>query len=170
MTRTLLVSILAGLCSLAAAPASAWEHQRARYAYARVIDAEPIVDWVRLPEQREICHEEAVTRRERRRGSAAAAIWGGIVGGLIGNQFGSGNGRDAMTAAGAALGAASAYEDSRDASAYAVREVCRIETRYVEREDIVGWDVSYRYRGRIWNTTTDNDPGSRIRIRVDEHD
>jgi hypothetical protein len=49
-------------------------------------------------------------RCDGHRHSTAAPIIGGIIGGLIGNQFGSGDGRVAMTYAGAALGTAIAID------------------------------------------------------------
>ena len=34
-------------------------------------------------------------------------------------------------------------------------------------EHIAGYDVTYRYQGRLYHTRTDYDPGRRIRVRVE---
>ena len=64
-------------------------------------------------------------------GSATNEIVGGLFGGLIGNQFGDGSGKDAMTVAGALLGASLAHDDELEKSKtgrVVSREVC--ETKY----------------------------------------
>jgi len=147
-----------------------------RYVYAEVVRVDPIYARTSRPIQREECWSEPVRYREsgyyaRRDRDRTPAILGAIVGGAIGNQFGSGSGRDAATVAGAALGY-SAVRDSqrRDGYYYGGREYsgyeqrCAVRTDYVADERITGYDVTYRYRGRLHHTTTDYYPGDRIRI------
>ena len=35
------------------------------------------------------------------------------------------------------------------------------------QDDVIGYDVTYRYGGREYTTRTDHHPGDRIRVRVD---
>ena len=93
---------------------------------------------------------------------------GAIVGGALGNQVGKGDGRKAATVAGALIGGAigndSARRDDRYYSDTQTR--CRtVSDRYNERR-IVGYDVQYRYRGDVFMSHLDYDPGERMRVRV----
>jgi uncharacterized protein YcfJ len=64
-------------------------------------------------------------------GGATNQLAGGILGGLIGNQFGGGDGKKAMTIAGALLGA-SMSGGHQKVTTRETREVC--QTRYREEE------------------------------------
>lgn len=144
------------------------------YDYAEVIRVDPIIQTVERPVQRDQCWREPVTYREpaRERHSRAPAILGAIVGGVIGNQFGGGSGRDAMTAAGAMLGYHSVRDDQRRYGGHGYREVtryeqrCSAQTEYFRDEQVTGYDVSYRYNGEVYRTTTDFHPGRRLRVEV----
>ena len=151
------------------------------YDFARVVRVDPIIDVVERPVSREECWEERVTYREepryhRSRSDRAPAVLAGIVGGVIGNQFGSGNGRDAATVAGAALGYSLArdsqrrngsghYHEGREVARYEPR--CETRTEYAREEQVTGYEVTYRYHGRTYTTVTDYHPGDRIRVEVD---
>ncbi len=138
------------------------------YDWARVVEAEPVREWVRVPTEREVCWNER--RDHRHGGNATDVVVGSVIGGVIGNQFGEGKGKDAATLAGALLGAAIASDAGKHAHADerhagTVRR-CRIETSYVERQEIVGYEVTYRYKGETYRTYMNHDPGDRIRVRV----
>ncbi|MCU0755471.1 MAG: glycine zipper 2TM domain-containing protein [Xanthomonadales bacterium] len=129
VATALLLSVV-GLSSLALSPAAAAQSQ---YAWARVIDAQPIYDEVEVPGQtRRECRQQPLAYDDRyayhddyaddyyddyeprgRHRSDAGVVFGAILGGVIGNQFGSGSGRTAATVAGAALGSAIASDSQR---------------------------------------------------------
>ena len=151
---------------------------------ADVVSVDPIIEQVSEPIEREVCWNEPVTYREpvRRHRSNSGAILGAIIGGVVGNQFGSGRGRDAATVAGAALGYSvgrdeqhrnNHYRSAGGRGRYGERVVqtdeqrCRIETDYRSQQRVQGYDVAYRYNGRIYHTRTDAHPGNTIRVRVD---
>lgn len=144
-----------------------------RWDYARVVDVDPIYRGVRVRHPREVCTEEPVTERVVHRGhpNPGAVLLGAVVGGVIGHQFGGGHGQDVATAAGAVIGANHAANRSSHGSHVTERTVyetrCETvrETRHVSRID--GYDVTYRYNGRLFHTRTEEHPGSRIRVRVD---
>lgn len=158
--------------ALLAAPAfagydSGWD-------YARVVRAEPIYSQVRVSEPREECRQEPVTERTVYRGGRdpGAALVGGIIGGVIGHQFGQGH-RDGhlATAAGALIGVNAARHHGSQHSRVVERTVyqtsCRTvrQARYEQRID--GYDVTYKYHGRLYHTRMPYDPGKRVRVRMD---
>lgn len=155
-------------------------YAEAGYDYAEVVSVDPMIDVVNRPVRRDECWQEPVTYREpvRYRGGSrnhAPAVLGGIIGGLVGNQFGHGNGRDAATLAGAALGYAAVrdsqprhggyYSGGREYTTYEQR--CATRTQYVPDERVNGYNVTYRYNDRLYQTVTDYHPGDSIRVRVD---
>ena len=167
-----------GVLALTATGAVSARGFHSDYDWARVVEVRPIVQTVHQPISREECWSEPVTYREhgRQHGHARApAVLGGIVGGVVGNQFGSGSGRDAATVAGAALGYALVRDAQRDRGRHYrpsreyVRheERCRVVTEHRREEQVLGYDVAYRYKGRTHWTRTDHHPGDRIRVRVD---
>lgn len=178
MNKLAAVTALAGAMMIA--PAAHADHKDKRkgppsdWDYAEVVSSRPIYREVRVAEPREECWDERVVRRERRGyGPSAGAITGAIVGGVIGHQFGNGRGKDAATVAGAILGAGigeqAGYENRRVAERVSYETQCRTvhDVRYEERID--GYDVAYRYGGRVYRTRMPYDPGDRIRVRVDEY-
>jgi len=171
---TLSITTAAALCATAlAAPAHAGHDSS--WDYARVVRAEPIVRSVRVRQPHEECREEPVTERRVVHGGPhdpGGILLGGIIGGVIGHQFGHGAGRDRAAAVGAAIGAShaahhQAWHNRRVVERTVYETTCRTtyESRWEER--VEGYDVTYRYQGRLYHTRTVHDPGERIRVRVD---
>lgn len=170
INRTIAVVAIAGV----SATALAGGRNHDRYLdYAKVVGVDPIVEVVRVEDPREVCWTENVTyTRPRGNPSVTPEILGVIIGGVVGNQFGRGRGKDLATVAGAALGGTIAHDRklSRHGSGYDTytEPVQRCETRsdYYEEERIVGYDVAYRYNGKVYHTRMDRDPGDTIRVQV----
>ena len=167
-----LAAMLFGTTAWADHPSS---RGRAQYDYAKVISAEPIINYVTVSTPVRECWEEtryySVDRhREDRR---AGTFLGAVIGGVIGHQFGSGRGNDAATVAGTMIGAAIGNDAARDRYGNEVEHVAypveRCTTRYREtrEERIDGYRVMYRYHGQKYVTEMPYDPGNRIRVRVD---
>ncbi|HET9049205.1 MAG TPA: glycine zipper 2TM domain-containing protein [Chiayiivirga sp.] len=149
------------------------------YDYAEVVRVDPIIQPMQQPQYRNECWDEPVTYREppryvRHRGPRAPAVLGGIIGGVIGNQFGHGGGRDAATMAGALLGYSAVrdsqhygghYDGGRTFTRYERR--CATRTDYRQDERISGYEVTYRYQGRLYQTVTDYPPGATLQVQVD---
>lgn len=142
----------------------------ADYEYAKVVDVQPITETVQIPTRQQVCEQEMVRRRVPEHRSAAPAIIGSILGGIIGHQFGGGHGKTAATIAGAAIGGAVAtHEQNRryPPRYYTVNEQhCHTETTWQSEQQVVAWDVSFKYHGRVYHTTMDEPPGDRIPVRV----
>jgi uncharacterized protein YcfJ len=136
--------------------------------YARVKDVDPEYERVNLP--RKECYSEYVPESYDRRGGnrLVGPLIGGVAGGLLGSQVGKGNGKVAAAAAGAAIGAivGDRLSERRAGNEYYEREVrrCRMVDNWETR--IVGYRVTYEYRGHLYTTVLPYDPGPRVPVRV----
>ena len=148
---------------------------RDRYDFARVVDAQPIFETIRVPERHRVCRDQVVQRRVAEHRSPGPVIFGAVVGGLIGNQLSHGHrhhdNRAVATIAGATIGGVIGREiqTSRYPARYYAEtaQVCNLETSWHRQQQIVAWDVSWKYKGRIYHSRMAERPGKRIRIRVD---
>jgi uncharacterized protein YcfJ len=191
---TNLQTITAAIVFVFAFPAWAG-HDNSRYSdttydthqfdYAKVLDVQPIIETVQIPEDRQVCREVPVQRRVAEYRSPAPAIFGAILGGVIGNQLsrghghghghgyghhGHGNNRAVATFAGAAIGGAigtGIQYRNYPAKYYTENtQLCETQTSWRTEERVVAWDVSWKYRGRTYHSRMDEPPGERIRIRI----
>lgn len=145
-----------------APPVSDVEH--INFAYAQVLNVAPIYEDVRVPRPVESC--EAYERVERvRPQGAGGTVLGAIIGGVVGNQVGSGSGRRAATVAGAVAGGAIGREAGTQ-TRVSTESRCHVADEYVIEQQVVAYDVEYRYRGEVFMSRLDNHPGDRLRIRV----
>lgn len=144
------------------------------YDRARVIEARPIYRTIeqRVPVQE--CWTETVERPVAGGRSYTPTILGGLIGGAIGNAVGHNDSNKKVGAvAGALLGASVASDiSSRNrGNGYSsiVRDEQRCDTRYEKSytEEIIGYDVAYKYNDRIFQTRTQEHPGKYIRVAVD---
>lgn len=135
--------------------------------YARVISARPIYRSIAVEVPVENCRVETVAYSERRGGdSFGGTVMGGLIGAAIGKEIG---GSGHATAAGGLIGAAIGNDvgsGSRRVTRYEDREVCSSRYRTEYERQLVGYDVSYRYDGRIYHTETHRHPGDRIAVDV----
>jgi len=140
--------------------------------YADVTRVEPIYRTVRVSQPRRECWDEQRTVQGGNYGDnrAGGTIIGGVLGGVAGHQIGKGRGNTAATIIGTLLGSKIGRDMSSDGSGArahtTTRTVCRTVNDYREEERLQGYRVSYRYQGRIYTTTMNKKPGSRIRIKV----
>ena len=174
----LLASLLVGsglIASGFAVPAFA-NDQDEYFDNARVTSVTPQTERVNNPRQE--CRTEYVRENTgydnsyRGDRSNTGAIIGGVSGGLLGAQVGRGKGRVVAAAVGAGLGAI--VGDRVDNNQRSNNQISRGYDRPIERCTTYdnwqtvnrGYLVTYRYNGRSYTTTTANDPGDNIRVRV----
>jgi uncharacterized protein YcfJ len=149
-----------------------YREENVNYAYADVLRADPIYETIRETQPREACYDERVVRREPPGGDTrGGTIIGAIVGGALGNQVGKGDGRKAATVAGAVIGGAIGNNVDRNNGSGRSYETTQTRCQLVdggayERREIVGYDVEYRYRGDVYMSRLDYNPGDRLRVRV----
>lgn len=140
------------------------------FSYADVLRVDPIYQSTRVREPREECYDTEVRRSSRTDNTTAGTIVGALVGGALGNQVGKGNGRKAATVAGAVAGGVigrnidAANNPERSYSERQTR--CEVVDDVRDIRQLVGYDVEYRYRGEVYMSRLDYDPGERLRIRV----
>jgi uncharacterized protein YcfJ len=144
---------------------------------ARVIDVDPIYRTVRISNPRHECWDEPRRYKHKHRDASydsyTSTIAGGIIGGVIGSQFGKGSGKKAMAVAGTLLGGSIGRDIEYDSNQYRhsnnyhVREErCEVRDHYRTEERIDGYRVTYKYKGKIYKTRMDHDPGRRIPVEV----
>ncbi|MEZ5464373.1 MAG: glycine zipper 2TM domain-containing protein [Lysobacteraceae bacterium] len=143
------------------------------YAYADVLRVDPYYETVRYSEPVQECYDQPVRRYERDGGDpTGGTVLGAIIGGALGNQIGKGDGRKAATVAGAVIGGAIGRNADRNNGSARGREYddvqreCRTVERYRDEQRIAGYDVEYQYRGDVFQSRLDYDPGSKLRVRV----
>jgi uncharacterized protein YcfJ len=141
--------------------------------YARVVDVEPIIrhSYTSVPEQK--CDYTRYYNEQEgnpRRRSTVPGLVGGLIGGLIGHQFGGGRGKTALTLAGVISGTTIADSQQRAANNQHYsrdrNKQCRTVTHRQEVTRVDGYRVTYRFKGQTFVRTMDEDPGNRVRIRV----
>lgn len=161
-----------------------------RYDRARVVDVDEVVShrpgrvvqecW----NQRTGRYDSGYYRDERGRlyrekdDGTAGAVIGALIGGALGNQVGDGRGRTAATVAGAIAGANVGKNiderdgDYRDDGYYRYRDTRGVETRCrttqtASRTRTRGYEVTYVYAGREYETFMPMRPGRSIPVEVD---
>lgn len=133
------------------------------YVTANIVSIDPVYVNKTISEP----YEECFTQEFRSGGSSSTdQILGGLLGGAIGNRFGGGSGKDAMTVAGALLGASMA-SNNHSGPQYTTREVC--ETRYRKNDltTIGHYRVGYSYNGSTHHYNTGYRPTSNtVKLKV----
>jgi len=139
-----------------------------KVAWADVLRVDPIYDRVQANNPRRECEDVPVERHVDNGNKAAGTVLGAIVGGVLGNTVGKGDGRRAATVAGAVVGGAVGNNVAQDDDRYYAdtERRCRTVQETAEERRIVGYDVQYRYRGDVYMSRLNFDPGDRIRVRV----
>jgi len=141
--------------------------------YAKVLDVDPIVTVSRRPYTQQQCWDERVSSPSQdgrtRHNAAGAMILGGILGGVVGHQIDRHGNGDTAKLIGTLVGASIGHDMGDNGTqpvTTTVSQRCNNITRYDNQERIVGYRVTYRYRGQTFVTRTDQHPGSRIRVNV----
>ena len=129
---------------------------------AAVVSSVPILQQVAVPQQ--VCQEQAVAAPQSTTG--AGGLVGAVAGGILGHQVGRGNGRTAATAVGAVAGAVvgDRLEAGTNSHQVQMQQTCTTQTVYENRT--VGYNVTYEYAGRQYQTRMNHDPGRHIRVQV----
>lgn len=134
---------------------------------AKVVASTPVYE--RVNEPRRECRTEYESRETyQNSNNTGGAVLGAVVGGLVGSTVGKGNGKVAAAAVGAATGAVigDRWNDRDGSYSYEERPVerCRMVDNY--HQQIVGYDVTYRYNGRNFTTRLPYDPGEWLGLNV----
>ena len=138
----------------------------AHYGWADVLRADPVQGVTRTEVPRQECYEQPVVRHEGGN-STAGTVLGAVIGGVLGNTVGKGDGRKAATVVGAVAGGAVGNRAAGRGGEYETTQTqCREVSSVSEQRRIIGYDVEYRYRGEVYTSRLNYDPGERLRVRV----
>ena len=98
------------------------------------------------------------------------SVIGGAIGGIIAHQFGKGHGKEVMTAVGGLLGASKGNNLDQNRSTYRQprRSKRACDTRYTNhtREEVSAYQVTYRYKGKLFERQMARYPGRKLRAWV----
>jgi len=146
-------------------------HHHGNSRYAKVISVQPVYKTIRIAYEEQHCRQDFQRDRDRhytRLESPAKLVLGGLLGGAIGHELGRNNNQDLATLTGVVIGTAIAQSTS--AVYYPVERrqpappACHREIRYKNEHQLVAYDVTYRYHGRLYTTRMRENPGEHIRI------
>jgi len=181
-TTTLKIITLFSAIAFASAVQADDQSSDTYYDKAKVLSAVPIYTTVAVSIPRRECRQVPVTYSNRGHGgkayqSATPIVLGGILGAAIGNQFGHGKGKTVGAIAGGILGGSVArdaqYRYKTRSAGHGYGHTTTGTTTHCEtieethnEERIDGYQVKYRYNGRVYNTVTESDPGRKMRVRV----
>ena len=137
----------------------------AHYGWADVLRVSPVYGVTPAEHHQECVEEPVVVRDSPRPGSA---LLGAVVGGVLGNTVGKGDGRKAATVAGAVVGGAVGHGVASQDDRYydGTERHCRMVQDTAQERRIIGYDVQYRYRGDVYASRLNYDPGERLRVRI----
>jgi uncharacterized protein YcfJ len=132
----------------------------------------PIVRIVTEKIPHESCANERVRVEHANVGhSPTAGIVGALIGGVVAGSLGhNSHYQPVIAGAGALLGASVGTDigHRRNARRYYVMEQrCEVDYELRERENIIGYHVSYRYGDSIYHTQTREHPGQTIKLQVE---
>jgi uncharacterized protein YcfJ len=173
--KTLVMAVASACTALAPAAFAQRYYDRNdhdRYDTARVVSSTPVYD---AADTREECWNPRAGHYEERRDSnghgntLGGTAAGAVIGGVIGHQF---NDR-AGTALGAIAGGALGHEIAKDHNRDEVQDdldYSRCRTVSTGTGNVVGYDVTYEYRGQQYATRLDHDPGRRLAVGSDIRD
>lgn len=168
-TRTLNITLIATLLSAGGVAQADPGRGDGFVTRARVLASTPVYETFNEP--RRECWMETVgyeTRSQASGGNTGGAILGAIAGGLLGSTVGKGDGKVAAAAVGAATGAVVGDRWNGGGTRYesVPQQVERCRTRDTFRQELVGYDVRYRFEGRDYSTRLPYDPGRWLPLKV----
>lgn len=149
--------------------------------YAKVVHVDPITKNIKVSTPVERCWNKQVRNEypRHKKHSHKNEIFGALIGAAVGNQVGkrsSGrNGRDIATAVGAVVGGVIGndigkhkrqHRHQNNHSSYRTVKSCEVEQQVSYEEQVVAYNVRYKYRGQLYTTRMNQHPGNRIQVRV----
>lgn len=167
MNKSLLIGTVLGM-GIATAGGAIGSYQLLKEPdYAEVVRTTPITKQTKIPQQE--CRDETVVRKKpvKDENRLAGKAVGAVIGGVLGHQVGGGNGKKVATVAGAVAGGYAGdrvQKNMQDKDTYTTVEK-RCKTVYETREDITGYNVVYRLKGKESSVQMDHDPGQRIPLQ-----
>jgi uncharacterized protein YcfJ len=140
--------------------------ENAHFGWADVLRADPVQGIVRTTVPQQQCYNQQVVQHDPGN-SGVGTVLGAVVGGVLGSTVGKGSGRVAATVGGAVVGGAVGNHVSDQGGDYTTNQTnCQQVNTVSDQRRIIGYDVEYRYRGEVYTSRLNYDPGERLRVRV----
>lgn len=164
MNKSMIVGVVLGVGIATAGGAIAGYQMLKEPDHAEVLKSVAVTKKVKEPHEE--CHEKTVThqREVKDKNRIAGKAIGAVLGGVLGNQVGGGDGKKVATVAGAVAGgyAGDRVQNNmqKNDTYTTVENVCN--TVYETRDEIVGYDVTYRLKGKESLVRMPYDPGKEI--------
>jgi uncharacterized protein YcfJ len=134
---------------------------------ARVIDSTPVYKYLTVEQTPTYCEPRVVRKMTHRSSDKGAAIVGGIIGGFVGHTASHEKHKGFGTVMGAVIGSSLGHNigvyNHRNYKVKSQNCVARYNTpRKIRVLD--GYNVTYRSKGKIYRSFTQDKPGRYIRI------
>src|SRR5271170_4464678 len=169
MDSSMIKGILIGGIAMVVVSAGAVTGYKAltRPKVANVIAVKEVTETVSTP--REDCQDVQVQKQAPAKDSQriAGTVIGGVAGGLLGSTIGGGAGRTLATVAGAAGGAYAGNQVQKNMQQKNVVTTTerRCKTVNDTTEQLVGYDVTYRFEGKEGVLRTFSKPGATLPVK-----
>ena len=168
MDKSMLIGTVLGAVGVTAGGAIAGYHMLNKGPeYAEVLNVRPVTQTIHTPRQE--CHDEVVTHavppKDQHR--ILGTVAGAVLGGVVGSQFGGGNANKAFTAAGVVGGGYAGnkvQQRMQRGNTYQTHQQ-RCTTITDSKQELIGYDVSYRLGEKTDKVRMDHDPGPRIPVQ-----
>ncbi len=167
MNKSMMVGVLLGVGVATIGGAVAGYQHFKQPDHAEVLKAVAITKKVKVPHEE--CHDKTVVHQKevKDQNRIAGKAIGAVLGGVLGHQVGGGNGKKVATVAGAVAGgyAGDRVQNNmqKNDTYTTVEKVC--STAYETREDIDGYNVTYRIKDKEGQVRMDYDPGNSIPVK-----
>jgi uncharacterized protein YcfJ len=139
--------------------------------FAKVVDVQPLYETVSYEEPYQQCHYEQRVVRHGGHDSKTGVILGSIIGGAIGHELGHNKSNKKVGAVAGALLGGSIAKDLQHNKRHGYHttkneRICTTSHEVRYKQELNGYNVTYKYRGKTYYTTMDQHPGNRIRVAV----
>jgi uncharacterized protein YcfJ len=170
MNKSMIIGVVLGAGVATAGGTYAGYHMLKESNSAEVLKTLAVTKKIKIPH--ESCAEHAVVHQKEVKdpNRIAGKAIGAVVGGVLGHQVGGGNGKKVATVAGAVAGgyAGDRVQDNmQKKDTYTTMET-RCETTYETKEEVVGYDVTYRIDDKDAVVRMTYDPGTSIPLKNGE--
>jgi uncharacterized protein YcfJ len=167
MNKSMIIGTVLGIGVATAGGAIASYQFNKEPDHAKVIKTLAVTKEVKIPHEE--CVDKTVVRQKpvQDQNRIAGKVIGAVVGGALGNQVGGGNGKKVATVAGAVAGGYAGdkvQSNMQKGDTYTtVEQSCK--TVYETREEITGYDVTYRIKDKEEVVRMSYDPGQQIPLQ-----
>lgn len=166
MEKSMFKGIAIGIATVALAVAGIGGYKTLNPKSADVVAVKEVTQMIETPRQE--CRDVLVHRQApvKDSHSVTGTVIGGLAGGVLGNQIGSGTGKTVATIVGAAGGAyvGNQVQGSMQKSDVVTTTKRSCKTVYDKSQQLVGYDVTYRFKGKEDVARTSFRPGATLPV------